>query len=68
MTVLIYIKKCIVCKRGALVIKYVCFPLKSNLIENKVAYRLLVSNITILKNDTEGNYTKIGSKYPSTSM
>ena len=29
----------------------VWFPLKSNLIANEVAYRLLVSNITVLKND-----------------
>ena len=40
--------------------KNVCFPLKSDLIENKGAYRLLVSNITVLKKNTMEHYTKIG--------
>ena len=60
MAVLIYKKYAFFCKRGALVKQNVCFPLKSNLIANEVAYRLLVSNITVLKNDTMENHTKIG--------
>ena len=35
-------------------------PLKSNLIENKGAYRLLVSNIIVLNKNTMENDTKIG--------
>ena len=60
MTILIYIKNMHFLQKRCISNKDVCFPLKSNLIENKVAYRLLVSNITVLKNDTMENYTKIG--------
>ena len=48
------------CKRVALVIKNVRFPLESNLIENKDAYRRWVSNITVFKSDAMENYTKLG--------
>ena len=60
MTVSIYKKYAFFLQKRRISNKKNRFPLESNLIDNKVAYRRWVSNITVLKNDTIEKYTKTG--------